>query len=78
MAKPESRSPVGPWLAPEGQMDVELLKRQAALLGKVVDGRPLTPEERTCLAGLWELVHKILDGADGSNPGPATYPRGAS
>lgn len=43
------------------KVDRELLERQAAFLGQVVDGTPLTDHERTCLGGLWEFVHRILD-----------------
>ncbi len=49
---------------PNQRMDPELLKLQAAILGKVVDKSPLTDDERSCLAGLWEFVHTILDGAE--------------
>jgi len=38
-----------------------LLEQQAAILGKVVDGSSLSDEERTCLEGLWEFVHRVLD-----------------
>ena len=46
------------------RIDVDLLKRQAALLGKVVDGVPLTEEERQCLHGLWEFAHSVMDCVD--------------
>ena len=42
-------------------VDPELLERQAAILGKIVDGGHPTEEERSCLEGLWEFVHTILD-----------------
>ena len=44
-----------------GNIDLELLKRQAALLGKVLDKTPLTDRERSCLEGLWEFVHRVAD-----------------
>jgi hypothetical protein len=43
------------------RVDRDLLERQAALLGKVVEGSPLTPAERKCLEGLWEFAHSVLD-----------------
>lgn len=43
------------------KVDLELLKQQAAILGKVVDKGPLTDDERFCLEGLWEFVHRIID-----------------
>lgn len=45
----------------EAKTDLELLKQQAAILGKVVDGGPLTDDERSCLEGLWNFVHSVLD-----------------
>jgi len=48
------------------KVDVRLLKRQAAILGKVVDNRPLTDYERRCLEGLWEFTHRVLDALDES------------
>ena len=45
--------------------DMELLKRQAALVGKVVDGSSLTEEERSCIEGLWEFVHTLIDRMEG-------------
>jgi len=46
-----------------GNVDRELLERQAAILGRIVDGEHPTEEERSCVEGLWELVHTILDGS---------------
>ena len=46
------------------RIDVDLLKRQATLLGKVVDGASLTEEERQCLRGLWEFAHNVMDCMD--------------
>jgi len=51
----------GPQLLTVGETDRELLKQQAAILGKVVDKNPLTGDERSCLEGLWEFVHRIID-----------------
>jgi hypothetical protein len=42
-------------------VDRDLLERQAALLGKVVEGSPITPTDRKCLEGLWEFAHSVLD-----------------
>jgi len=43
------------------KVDRDLLERQAALLGRAVEGNSLTEEERKCLEGLWEFVHSVLD-----------------
>lgn len=43
------------------KVDLELLKQQAAILGKVIDGTRLTKDERYCLEGLWEFVHRVID-----------------
>jgi hypothetical protein len=43
------------------KVDRDLLERQTGLLGKAVDGNPLTEEDRKCLDGLWEFVHSVLD-----------------
>ena len=53
-----------------GNVDRDLLERQAAILGRIVDGNDPTEEERLCLERLWELVHTILDGpqAHGHKP----------
>jgi len=48
------------------KVDVRLLKRQAAILGKAVDNRPLTARDRRCLEGLWEFAHRVLDALDES------------
>jgi len=48
------------------KVDVRLLKRQASVLGKAVDKRPLTDRERRCLEGLWEFTHRVLDALDES------------
>ena len=45
-----------------GNIDRELLERQAAILGRIVDGGNPAEEERTCLGGVWEFLHTILDG----------------
>ncbi len=63
-----SRSDSGPAHTPQpqatgGTVDLELLERQAAILGRIVDGGDPTEEERSCLEGLWEFVHTILDGS---------------
>ena len=43
------------------RVDRELLERQAALLGRAVEGIPLTDNDRACLEGLWEFVHRVID-----------------
>ena len=48
-------------LAGVGNIDLELLKQQAAILGKVLDNISLADDERTCLEGLWEFVHRVTD-----------------
>ena len=50
-----------------GSVDLELLKQQAAILGKVMDNIPLANDERTRLQGLWEFVHRVADCLE-SNP----------
>ena len=52
-----------------GNVDRELLERQAAILGRIVDGDHPTEEERSCLEGVWEFLHRILD-----SPCPAVPP----
>ena len=49
------------------KVDLRLLKHQAALLGKVVDKGPMTDDERSCLEGLWEFVHRIIDWVETSS-----------
>ena len=44
-----------------GIVDLELLQQQAAILGKVMDNIPLANDERICLQGLWEFVHRVAD-----------------
>jgi len=44
-----------------GIVDLSLLQQQAAILGKVMDNIPLVDDERTCLQGLWEFVHRVAD-----------------
>jgi len=44
-----------------GNVDLELLTQQAAILGKAMDNIPLADDERTCLQGLWEFVHRVAD-----------------
>ncbi len=51
------------------RVDLGLLEKQAATLGKVTDGSPLTDDERSCLEGLWEFAHTILDGAEADGQG---------
>jgi len=51
-------SPAGP------RVDLELLRQQAAILGKVVDEGPLTDDDRSCLEGLWEFVHSVIDSTE--------------
>jgi hypothetical protein len=46
------------------KIDKALLVRQAGLLGRAVDGSLLTPADRTCLEGLWEFVHRVIDSLD--------------
>lgn len=57
---PVSMGPMGQMLGPV-KVDLELLKQQAAILGKVVDASPLSEDERSCLGGLWEFVHRVMD-----------------
>ena len=45
-------------------VDRDLLEHQAALLGKAIEGSSLTDDERSCLGGLWEFVHSVLDSMD--------------
>jgi hypothetical protein len=47
-------------------VDRDLLTRQAALLGKVLNAASLNAEEHSCLGGLWEFVHNVLDLMDGA------------
>ena len=49
------------------KVDLELLKEQVAILGKVIDGNALTDGERSCLEGLWEFVHSIIDCIESSH-----------
>ncbi len=59
------------------RVDVGLLKQQAAILGKVVDGAPLDHDERSCLEGLWEFVHALLDGVEtGGQPTVVVFVEG--
>lgn len=46
-------------------VDVNLLKRQATALGKVIGppARRPTGRERELLKGVWELLHVMLDDA---------------
>ena len=48
-------------LPPDEKVGLKLLQEQAAILRKVVEGTPLTDDERSSLEGLWELVHRMLD-----------------
>ena len=57
----QSKRLLGSALPGIGIVDLELLKQQAALLGKVMDNIPLASDERTCLQGLWEFVHRVAD-----------------
>lgn len=50
--QPGSEPEVKPQLPRRGRVDLELLKQQAAFLGKVVDKSPLTDGERSCLEDL--------------------------
>ena len=67
-----SKPPIEPELLAGGKIDLQLLKQQAAILGKIVDGGHPTKEERSCLEGLWEFVHTILDGSQAHGHKPCT------
>ncbi|MCK4374143.1 MAG: hypothetical protein KAX19_02405 [Candidatus Brocadiae bacterium] len=49
------------------RVDPVLLEQQAAILGKIVEKHLLTDSERSCLEGLWELVHTLLDSIESEN-----------
>ena len=68
----ESQPAAGPRPQAAGEVDPELLERQAAILGKIVDRGKPTEEERSCLEGLWEFVHTILDGSQAHGHKPCT------
>ncbi len=55
-----------------GNVDRELLERQAAILGRIVDGNDPTKEERSCLEGVWEFLHTILDGSQAPGHKPCS------
>ena len=60
-SQPASNPAIEPQLPPGEKVDLKLLEEQAAILGKVIEGTSLTDEERSCLEGLWEFVHRMLD-----------------
>ena len=66
--KPDSQPASGPQPPTAANVDPELLEQQAAILGKIADGSHPTEEERSCLKGLWELVHTMLDGRQADKP----------
>ena len=57
----KSKRFIGSALPGIGNVDLELLKQQAAILGKVMDNIPIASDERTRLQGLWEFVHRVAD-----------------
>jgi len=67
---PGGKPAIEPQMPPGEKVDLKLLEEQAAILGKVVDGTVLSEDERSCLEGLWEFVHTMLDGlqAHGDKP----------
>lgn len=50
------------------RVDPALLEGQAAILGNIIERRPLSVAERSCLEGLWELAHALLDSMESETP----------
>ena len=69
----KSKRLIGSALPGIGSVDLELLKQQAAILGKVMDNTPLANDERTCLQGLWEFVHRVADHLESNAKGGDAY-----
>ena len=44
-----------------GAVDPELMKRQAEIGGRLVDGEKVTDEEIADLEGVWSFLHHVVD-----------------
>ena len=44
-----------------GNIDYGLLQKQAEIIGRIIDGKEITVEERDKLNGVWELLHEMMD-----------------
>lgn len=66
-------APVPKWSPAGINVDLELLKRQAAILGRAVEGKGLVEEDLQCLEGLWEFAHSVIDSLE-AGPRPDGVP----
>jgi len=65
--------PVAKWSPSGMNIDLQLLKRQAAILGRAVEGKGLVEDDLRCLEGLWEFAHSVIDSLEAA-PRPESLP----